>query len=151
LSTLEGAARIAQTCAVRLRRDAKIELLRKVPMFASASKQELGRIAAIAKQEEYPQGATLVHEGTHDDGFFIVLQGEVDVRRRARLLWTLRRGDFFGEIGLIANSPRTASVTTGTPVEALRVDGKDFKKLLSESPTLALKVLEALADRLPVS
>jgi CRP-like cAMP-binding protein len=133
---------------MRLGREAKVELLRKVPVFAHASRRELSRVASIAAEREYSQGVTLIHEGSRDDGFFILLQGEVDVRRRARLLRTLKRGDFFGEIALIASSPRTASVTTGTPVQALFVSGKDFKKLLRESPTLALKVLEALGNRL---
>jgi CRP-like cAMP-binding protein len=133
---------------VRLGRDAKVELLRNVPLFGQASRRELARIASIAAERDYSQGVTLIHEGSRDDGFFILLQGEVDVRRGARLLRTLKRGDFFGEIGLIASSPRTASVTTGTPVQALFVSGKDFKRLLTESPTLALKVLEALANRL---
>lgn len=142
------AARIPETSTVRLRKDEKVELLRKVPLFAQVSRRELARVASIATEVEYGQGVTLLREGSHDDGFFILLQGEVDVRRRARLLRTLKRGDFFGEIGLVASAPRTASVMTGTPVEALLVSGKDFKRVLSQSPTLALKVLEALGNRL---
>jgi CRP-like cAMP-binding protein len=133
---------------VRLRKDEKVDLLRNVPLFAATSRRELARVASIATEAEYEQGVTLIREGSDDDGFFILLHGEVDVRRRARLLRTLKRGDFFGEIGLIASAPRTASVTTGTPVDVLRISGKDFKNVLSESPTLALKVLEALGNRL---
>jgi CRP-like cAMP-binding protein len=72
----------------------------------------------------------------------------VDVRRGVRLLQTLKRGQFFGEIGLLASVPRTATVTTGTQIEALLISGSEFKRLLRDSPTLALKVLEELADRL---
>ena len=133
---------------MRVRRDAKIELLGNVPLFANAPRRELARIASIATEAEYPQGVTLIREGSNDDGFFILLQGEVDVRRKARLLRTLKRGDFFGEIALIATTPRTASVTTGTPVDVLVVSGRDFRRVLGESPTLALKVLEALGNRL---
>jgi ATP-binding cassette subfamily B protein len=139
---------MAETFAMRLRKNAKVELLRKVPLFERASQRELARVAAIAAEVEYAQGITLIHEGSSDDGFFILLEGEVDVRHGARHLRTLKRGDFFGEIGLVASVPRTASVTTGTPVELLFVSGKDFKKMLSDSPTLALKVLEALGNRL---
>jgi CRP-like cAMP-binding protein len=131
-----------------LRRDKKIELLRKVSLFSRASRQELARIAAVATEVKHPQGVALVREGQFDDGFFIILEGEVDVRRKGRLLRTLGRGEFFGEIGLLARAPRTAMVTTGTPVEALQLSGKDFKKVLRTSPTLSIKVLEALADRL---
>ena len=131
-----------------LRRDRKIELLRKVSLFEHASKQELARVAAIAAEVTYPQGAAIVREGQYDDGFFIILHGEVDVRRKGRPLRTLGRGEFFGEIALLARGPRTATVTTGTPVEALRVSGKDFKDVLKKSPSLSLKVGEALAERL---
>jgi CRP-like cAMP-binding protein len=131
-----------------LRRDAKIDLLRKVPLFERVPRRELAKIAALATEVSYPQGVALLHMGSRDDGFFILLNGEVDVRKGARLLDTLKRGQFFGEIGLLANIARTATVTTGTNVDALRINGKDFRRLLKESPTLALKVLEALADRL---
>ena len=70
------------------------------------------------------------------------------MRRGVRLQQTLKRGQFFGEIGLLASVPRTATVMTGTPVDALRISGSEFKKLLRDSPTLALKVLEELAYRL---
>jgi CRP-like cAMP-binding protein len=123
---------------MRLRRDAKIALLRKVPLFERVSQKELARIAAIASEVSYPQGVALLREGTRDDGFFILLQGEVDVRRGVRLLQTLKRGQFFGEIGLLASVPRTATVTTGTQIDALFIAGIEFKRLLRESPTLAL-------------
>src|SRR2546428_4252489 len=131
-----------------LRRDAKIDLLRKVPLFQRIPRKEMARIAALATEVSYPQGVPLLREGSRDDGFFILLQGEVDVRRGVRLQQTLKRGQFFGEIGLLANVPRTATVTTGTPVDALRISGSEFKKLLRDSPALALKVLEELAYRL---
>jgi CRP-like cAMP-binding protein len=131
-----------------LRRDAKIELLRKVPLFERASRKELAQIARLASEVAYPQGVALLREGSRDDGFFILLQGEVDVRHGAKTLETLKRGQFFGEIGLLASVPRTATVTTGTPVEALLIAGQDFEKLLRDTPTLALKVLDELAERL---
>jgi CRP-like cAMP-binding protein len=131
-----------------LRRDAKVELLRQVPLFQRVSRRELAKVAALATEVSYPQGVALLRQGTRDDGFFILLNGEVDVRQQARLLQTLKRGQFFGEIGLLANVTRTATVTTGTPVDVLHIAGAEFRKLLRESPTLALAVLEELAYRL---
>jgi CRP/FNR family transcriptional regulator, cyclic AMP receptor protein len=131
-----------------LRRDAKIDLLRKVPLFERVPRKELARVAALAVEVSYPQGVALLQEGSRDDGFFILLQGEVDVRHGAKLLQTLRRGQFFGEIALLADVPRTATVTTGTPVEALVISRADFRRLLGDSPALALKVLDELAYRL---
>lgn len=96
----------------------------------------------------YPAGVSLLRQGSRDDGFFILLNGEVDVRQGARLVQTLKRGQFFGEIGLLATVTRTATVSTGTPVDVLRIAGVDFRNLLRSSPTLSLAVLEELAHRL---
>jgi CRP-like cAMP-binding protein len=131
-----------------LRRDAKVELLRNVPLFHRVSRRELAKVAALATEVSYPQGVPLLRQGTSDDGFFILLNGEVDVRQKARLVQTLKRGQFFGEIGLLANVTRTATVTSGTPVDVLRIARGDFRRLLRESPTLALAVLDELAYRL---
>jgi CRP-like cAMP-binding protein len=131
-----------------LRRDAKVELLRKVPLFDRVSRREMAKIAALATEVSYSAGVPLLRQGSRDDGFFILLNGEVDVRHGARQVQTLKRGQFFGEIGLLANVKRTATVTTGTPVDALRIAGGDFRNLLQSSPTLALAVLEELAYRL---
>ena len=131
-----------------LRRDAKVDLLRKVPLFDRVSRREMAKIAALAMEISYPTGVPLLRQGSRDDGFFILLNGEVDVRQGARLVQTLRRGQFFGEIGLLANVRRTATVTTGTPVDVLRIAGGDFRNLLRSSPTLSLAVLEELAYRL---
>jgi CRP-like cAMP-binding protein len=118
---------------MRLRRDAKIALLRKVPLFERVSQKELGRIAAISSEVSYPQGVALLREGTRDDGFFILLQGEVDVRQGVRLLQTLKRGQFFGEIGLLASVPRTATVTTGTQIDALFISGSELADRLEKT------------------
>jgi CRP-like cAMP-binding protein len=108
----------------------------------------LAKIAALAAEVSYPDGVPLLRQGKRDDGFFILLNGEVDVRQGARLVQTLKRGQFFGEIGLLANLPRTATVTTGTPVDLLRIAGGDFRNLLRSSPALSMAVLEELAYRL---
>jgi len=132
-----------------LRRDAKMELLRKVPLFERVPRRELARIAALAAEVSFPQGATLLREGSRDDGFFVVLQGEVDVRRGVRLLQTVKRGQFLGEIGLLADVPRTATATAGTQVDALVIARGDFRRLLRDSPALALKVLDELVLEAP--
>jgi len=119
-----------------------------VPLFHRVSRRELTKVAALAAEVSYPQGIPLLRQGTRDDGFFILLNGEVDVRQNARVVQTLKRGQFFGEIALLANVERTATVTTGTPVDALFIARNDFRRLLRESPTLALAVLEELAYRL---
>jgi trk system potassium uptake protein TrkA len=78
----------------------------------------------------------------------VIVDGEADVRRGARKLATLRAGGFFGEIALVTGSPRTATVTTGTPMRALVIASRDFRQLLQDAPDLQLKVLEEIGRRL---
>lgn len=131
-----------------LRRDAKVSLLAKVPLFEGASKRELAKIAAIARETDYAAATAVVREGDPGGELFIVLEGEVDVRRGGRKLATLRKADVFGEIALITGSPRTATVITGTPIRALVITRDDFRALLRDSPGLQLKLLEEVGRRL---
>jgi CRP-like cAMP-binding protein len=133
---------------VRLRKDAKVSLLAKVPLFERCSRRQLAKIASIAHEVDYPAATPVVREGDPGGELFIVVHGEVDVRRGARRLATLRGGNFFGEIAVITGSPRTATVTTGTPVRALVIAGRDFQKLLQDSPDIQFKVLQEVSRRL---
>jgi len=133
---------------VHLRKDAKVSLLANVPLFERCSRRDLAKIAAIARDVEYPAAIPVVREGEPGTELFIVVHGEVDVRRGSRKLATLRAGKFFGEIALITGSPRTATVTTGTQLQALVITGPDFRKLLQDSPDIQFKVLQEFGERL---
>lgn len=135
----------------RLRKDAKVDLIAKVPLFAGLGKQQLARVAAIADEIDLPQGKALAREGERGREFFILLEGEVDVRRKGRKLATRGAGEFFGEIALVSDVPRTATVTAATPVRALVISDREFRRLIEQTPEIALKVLSAIAERLPTS
>jgi CRP/FNR family cyclic AMP-dependent transcriptional regulator len=132
---------------VRLRKDAKLELLKGVPLFARCSKKELGDIAQIADEIDLPEGKQLTKEGGRGREFFVLVEGNADVRRKKRKVTTLGPGDFLGEIALVTKTPRTATVTTTSPVRALVVSEHNFRRLLERSPEVQIKVLEALAER----
>jgi CRP/FNR family transcriptional regulator, cyclic AMP receptor protein len=130
-----------------LRKNAKIELIKRVPLFSHCSKKELGLVAQIADEIDLPEGKTLMREGDRGREFFILVEGSADVRRRNRKVNTLGGGDFFGEIALVSQRPRTATVTTSSPVRALVVTDQSFRSLLDRAPDVQRKVLQALADR----
>lgn len=132
-----------------LRKNAKLELLKTVPLFADCSKRELGAIAAIADELVLPAGRELTREGAPGAEFIVIADGAADVRRRGRKVNTLGRGDFLGEISLVTGAPRTATVTTTVPSRLLVLTAVAFRRLLREVPSLQLKVLDALARRLP--
>jgi CRP-like cAMP-binding protein len=132
-----------------LRRNAKLELLRRVPLFARCSGRELSRIASVADELDMPSGRHLTREGQPGREFVVIVDGAAEVRRKGGRVATLGSGDFLGEIALLADRPRTATVTTTAPSRLLVLTGRDFRVLMRELPALQGKVLEAFAARLP--
>ena len=130
-----------------LRKNAKVELIKRVPLFSHCSKKELGLIAQLADEIDLPEGKTLMREGDRGREFFVLVEGTADVRRGKRKLSTLGSGDFFGEIALVSQRTRTATVTTASPVRTLVVTEQSFRSLLDRAPDVQRKVLQALADR----
>ena len=129
-------------------KDAKAEAIAHVPLFSRCSKSEVKKIAQLADELDFPAGRMLAKEGDRGREFFVILEGSVDVRSDTRLLPSLGPGDFFGEISLVVDSPRTATVQTTTPVRALVITDRAFRELMRQSPDIQSKVLEAVALRL---
>jgi CRP/FNR family transcriptional regulator, cyclic AMP receptor protein len=132
---------------VALRKNAKVEMLKRVPLFSRCSNKELGEIATITDEIDLPEGKVLTKEGASGREFFVLVEGSADVRRKRRKVGTLGPGDFLGEIALITKTPRTATVKTTSPVRALVVSEQNFRRLLERTPQVQIKVLEALAER----
>jgi CRP/FNR family cyclic AMP-dependent transcriptional regulator len=131
----------------KLRKDSKVELLEKVPLFEQCSRRELGRIAALAEEVDVDEGKALTTENDRGREFFVLVEGSADVHRRGRHVNTLGPGDFLGEIALLGERPRTATVTATAPSKVLVLSRRDFRWLLQDVPTLPVKVLEAVAER----
>lgn len=136
---------------MRLRKDAKVELLRGIPLFSQCSRRDLGAISSIADEIDLKEGKELTRQGRAGREFFVLIEGSADVRKNNRKVATMKAGDFFGEIALVHDAPRTATVTATSPVRALVIMGRDFKRLLDEQPEIQRKVLVALAERLEPS
>jgi CRP-like cAMP-binding protein len=132
-----------------LRKDAKIELIRKVPLFEACTKRELREVASVADEIMLREGTTLTKEGATGREFVVIVDGAAEVRRHGRKVNTLGNGDFLGEIAIVSGLPRTATVVTTTPTRVLVLTDRAFRTVLQEVPSMQLKVLEALARRLP--
>jgi signal-transduction protein with cAMP-binding, CBS, and nucleotidyltransferase domain len=104
---------------MRLGKDGKVELIKKLPLFSKLSKKGLEEVAHIADELDLPQGKMMAEEGDRGREFFVLLEGEADVTKGDRSINTMRAGDFFGEIALVTKMPRTASVTATTDVRVL--------------------------------
>jgi CRP/FNR family transcriptional regulator, cyclic AMP receptor protein len=132
----------------KVSKNQKIDLIKSVPLFARCSKKELAEIAGLADELELPEGKQLIRQGERGREFFVLLDGAVDVSRDGATIDTMAAGDFFGEIALVSNVPRTATVTALSPIRLLVITDRDFRAFLEHSPDIQLKVLEALAERL---
>lgn len=131
-----------------LAREAKIELLKRVPLFEECSRRELREISAVADEIVVPAGTALAHEGKSGRELVIIVEGAADVTKRGRKINTVGDGDFVGEIAVVTDMPRTATVKTTQPTHALVLTRRDFRTLMKRVPTIQLKVLETLAKRL---
>ena len=131
-----------------LRSNAKIELLKSVPLFAGCSKAELRRLASIADEIDLREGTVLTREGRTGHEFFVLIDGTVSVTRSGRKVADLGAGDWLGEIALLTKAPRTATVTATSPLRTLVITDREFRQLVSEVPSIAMKVLTCVAERL---
>jgi CRP/FNR family transcriptional regulator, cyclic AMP receptor protein len=130
-------------------RNVKIDLLRDVALFKGCSKRELGEIARIADELDFPQGKTLITQGEPGKQCFVVIEGSVDVIKNGKKVPALRGGsEIFGEIALLSGGPSTATVTTATPVRALVIGPRQFQALLERWPSIQRRVLHGMSERL---
>ena len=132
---------------MRLHKDAKVALISRVPLFATCSKKELQKIANLADQVGWPEGRTVIQEGRPGSEFFLLIEGTVSVSRDGERLRDLTAGEWVGEIALISNVPRTATVVTTSPVQALVLTRGGFSQLVADNPSIAAKVLALLGER----
>jgi CRP-like cAMP-binding protein len=131
-----------------LRRNAKVDLIKGVPLFAECSRKDLNEIAGVADEIDLREGKELTKEGRPGREFFVLIDGTADVKKGTRRVNRLGAGDFFGEIALVTKRPRTATVVATSPVRALVITDRSFRTLLEHQPEIQGKVMSALAARL---
>ena len=133
---------------MRLGRNAKVDLLTHVPLFAGGSKSELEARALNADELDVREGTVLTREGKPGREFFVLIEGTVEVTRDGTKIADLGPGDWLGEIALLTQSPRTATATATSPARILVVTDRAFRQVVERMPSIALKVLETLGERL---
>jgi CRP-like cAMP-binding protein len=136
---------------VQLGKNTKIELIKGIPLFAHLSRKELLEVASLADEIDFPAGKEIIREGERGREFFVVIDGSAEVTRGGQRIATYTRGDFTGEIAVIARIPRTATVKTLEPTRVLVITDQALRNLLRKMPDMQLKVLQAVAERLVAS
>jgi voltage-gated potassium channel len=131
-----------------LRRDAKVELLKNVPLFAGCTKAELRQLARISDELDLREGTVLTREGRTAHEFFVIVDGTVRVAKGGKKLADLGPGSWLGEIALLTRAKRTATATATSSVHTLVIVDRDFRKVVEDMPSIAMKVLSCVAVRL---
>jgi len=125
-----------------------IEEIKAVPLFHGFGGKDLQRIAAIAKEVDFPAGREVAKQGESGIGFHMIVQGEVDVSIDGRSHATLGPGSYFGEMSLLDGGPRSATVKAITDLKTVSLTSWDFLALLDQYPELTRKLLVELCGRL---
>jgi CRP-like cAMP-binding protein len=127
---------------------AYVKHLQAVPIFQPLHPNELEELARSLKERLYEPGAVIVKQGDPGVGFFLIVEGAVEVTHDGHRIRDLGRGEFFGELALMEERARTATVTAKERTRCLQLVRWDFRALLKQHPDMAVKVMEVVVRRL---
>jgi CRP/FNR family transcriptional regulator, cyclic AMP receptor protein len=127
---------------------APIELLQRVPLFSGLGRRELERVANSMKERRFQRGDAVTTEGRGGVGFFVIDEGEADVTVHGEERAKLGPGDYFGEIALLTESDRTATITAATDMRCYGLTMWDFRPLVESNASIAWNMLQSLAQKL---
>jgi len=129
------------------------EVLSRVALFSLMKRRDLKRIAKLGKHHSYEKGELIVREGARDGRLFVVISGEVSVVKglggpSEKTLRVMREDNYFGEMALIDDYVRTASVVANTPTQVLSIDQWNIREEIKRYPSIAIELLQTLGRRL---
>ena len=122
--------------------------LASVPLLAGLDGRSRRRLAETGKRRTYAPGDEMVREGSSGTALYVMLSGDARVERAGERIGSVTAGDFFGELALIEEHPRSASVIADTEVECLLFPAWEFTALLQEHPEIAVPIMRVLIERL---
>jgi CRP/FNR family transcriptional regulator, cyclic AMP receptor protein len=123
-------------------------MLKRVPLFADLDDRELQQIASSMRERKFKAGDTVTQEGAGGVGFFVVEAGDADVTIGGESRGSVGPGDYFGEIALINESPRTATITARTDMVCYGMTPWDFRPLVESNSAIAWKLLTAMSEKM---
>jgi CRP/FNR family transcriptional regulator, cyclic AMP receptor protein len=129
-------------------KSSKVDVLKNVRLFSACTNKELSQIASLVDEADIREGAVLTREGGPGREFFAIVDGKAKVTLRGKKLAEYQPGDFFGEMSLLDQGPRSATVTATTPMKVYVLDSRSFSTLLDKHPAVARKILRVLAQRI---
>lgn len=128
--------------------EAVIAMLEKNPLWAGLDRKDLEAIVKISEERKFENGDVILGKGEGGVGFYLIMDGSVDVKSDSKILAKLGPGQFFGEMSVLDNQPRSADVVAAEPSRCFIISEWSFKALISENPRIALKMLQELVRRI---
>ena len=128
--------------------DAPVKLIKSVPLFSGLSDRELKQISQSMKERTFSAGDTVTQEGKGGIGFFVIADGTAKVSIGGTDVRTFGPGDYFGEVALIADIDRTATITAESDLTCYGMTSWDFRPLVEGNAAIAWKMLQVMAERL---
>jgi CRP/FNR family cyclic AMP-dependent transcriptional regulator len=128
--------------------DEKLELLKRVPLLSALGRREIQEVGKLAEEIDLPAGRVLMREGDTGREFYVLVSGAVAIERGGKPFRTIAPGDFFGEIALLSEGPRTATATTAESSKLLVLGHREFHSLMDQFPAIRTCVLDSLAKRI---
>jgi CRP/FNR family transcriptional regulator, cyclic AMP receptor protein len=133
---------------VRVRQSAKEQLIKSVPLFSRCTRPELKALATEADELTLPEGRDLTRQGERGREFMVIVDGAARVLKNGRTINELGPGDFIGEIALLRDVPRTATVTTTAETTVLVLTDRAFRRVADKIPSVHKSLVAALSERL---
>jgi CRP/FNR family cyclic AMP-dependent transcriptional regulator len=128
--------------------DPTFEMVAAVPLFTFLERKRVESICNVGKRLHYDPSHKIVKEGEKGIGFYLILDGEVEIRRKEKSLAKLGKGQFFGEMALLDNQPRSADVIALKPTTCFGLTSTAFQELMQKQPQITLSIIRELAHRL---
>ena len=128
--------------------DVRVAALRRSPLFGELGRRDLGRLASAMKERSFSAGSEVTTEGEIGVGFFVIGQGSASVEVGGTKVREIGPGDHFGEISLVVETPRTATVRAVTDLRCYAMTSWDFRRLIESNAAVAWQVLVAMSRRL---
>lgn len=128
--------------------DPKVDLIRSVSLFQGLGRKELEQIAQLVDDVDIPAGKVLMRQGESGAEMFIIAAGSVRIERNGEFIRDSGPGTSIGEMALLSEGPRTATVTATVPTRILLAGHREFHQLMEEHPAIRMKILEGLATKI---
>jgi CRP-like cAMP-binding protein len=129
-------------------KSSRLDHLASVPLFSGCTRKELEKVAKASDEITMTAGSVIVDQGQTGREAFVVLEGEVSVKRGGRKIATLGAGTVVGELSLLDHGPRTATVVCDSDCTLYVIDQRHFRSVIEHSPSIAMKLLATLAGHI---